>query len=127
MLRRRFLMLIATLALAVPAAAARAQSPPAGVPKPALRTSADNPPQRSGHAEELLARQNEALLLFQRLSALAEIDVVRYTGPPPRVVKNPTAPGPGRRSPCGLRLPQIRTCEAGCPSGHSCSPCRGIA
>jgi dipeptidyl aminopeptidase/acylaminoacyl peptidase len=86
-------MLIATFALAVQPGAILAQSPPAGVHKPVRRPSADNPPERSGHAEELLARQNEELLLFQRLSALAEIDVVRYTGPPPRVIKNPNAPG----------------------------------
>ena len=32
-------------------------------------------------------------MLFRRLEDLAEVDKVRYTGPPPRVIKNPTAPG----------------------------------
>jgi dipeptidyl aminopeptidase/acylaminoacyl peptidase len=32
-------------------------------------------------------------MLFQALSEVAQVDRVRYTGPPPRVAKNPTAPG----------------------------------
>jgi dipeptidyl aminopeptidase/acylaminoacyl peptidase len=35
------------------------------------------------------------LLLFRRLEDQAEVDKVRYTGPPPRVIKNPTAQGAG--------------------------------
>ena len=43
--------------------------------------------------EQFLARKIDEQMLFQSLSELAEIDRVRYTGPPPRVAKNPTAPG----------------------------------
>ncbi len=43
--------------------------------------------------EQLLARKIDEQMLFQTLSELAQVDRVRYTGPPPRVVKNPTAPG----------------------------------
>ena len=43
--------------------------------------------------EQLLARKIDEQMLFQALSDIAQVDVVRYTGPPPRVVKNPTAPG----------------------------------
>jgi dipeptidyl aminopeptidase/acylaminoacyl peptidase len=43
--------------------------------------------------EQLLARKIDEQMLFQALADLARVDKVRYTGPPPRVVKNPTAPG----------------------------------
>jgi dipeptidyl aminopeptidase/acylaminoacyl peptidase len=43
--------------------------------------------------EQLLARKIDEQMLFQALADLAQVDKVRYTGPPPRVVKNPTAPG----------------------------------
>jgi len=44
-------------------------------------------------SEQLLARKIDEHLLFQALSDLAQVNKVRYTGPPPRVAKNPTAPG----------------------------------
>jgi dipeptidyl aminopeptidase/acylaminoacyl peptidase len=47
------------------------------------------------YAEEALARRMNDQALFQRLADLAEVDKVRYTGPPPRVIKNPTAQGAG--------------------------------
>lgn len=43
--------------------------------------------------EQGLARQLDQQFLFRRLEEIAVIDAVRYTGPPPRVIKNPTAPG----------------------------------
>jgi dipeptidyl aminopeptidase/acylaminoacyl peptidase len=43
--------------------------------------------------EQFLARKIDEQMLFQALSDLAQVDKVRYTGPPPRVAKNPTAPG----------------------------------
>jgi dipeptidyl aminopeptidase/acylaminoacyl peptidase len=46
-------------------------------------------------AAESLTKNTEDVLLFRRLDDLAVVDKVRYTGPPPRVVKNPTAQGAG--------------------------------
>src|SRR5207248_2607488 len=46
-------------------------------------------------AQESLTRIVDAQQLFHRLEDLAEVDQVRYTGPPPRVVKNPTGQGAG--------------------------------
>jgi dipeptidyl aminopeptidase/acylaminoacyl peptidase len=46
-------------------------------------------------AEEALARRVNDQALFQRLGELAVVDKVRYTGPPPRVIPNPTAQGAG--------------------------------
>jgi dipeptidyl aminopeptidase/acylaminoacyl peptidase len=43
--------------------------------------------------EQLLARKIDEQMLFQALADIAVVDKVRYTGPPPRVAKNPTAPG----------------------------------
>lgn len=44
-------------------------------------------------AEQTLSRQIDQQMLFRRLEDVAVVDVVRYTGPPPRVVKVPNAPG----------------------------------
>src|SRR5262245_49515317 len=44
-------------------------------------------------AEQALAREADEATIFRRLEDVAVVDKVRYTGPPPRVVKNPTAPG----------------------------------
>jgi dipeptidyl aminopeptidase/acylaminoacyl peptidase len=51
---------------------------------------------RSLHfAEESLARQLDAQLIFHKLEDIADVDKLRFTGPPPRVVKNPTGQGAG--------------------------------
>ncbi|MBZ5534646.1 MAG: alpha/beta fold hydrolase [Acidobacteriia bacterium] len=42
-----------------------------------------------------LAKQIDNLMWFHRLEDIAEVDLVRYTGPPPRVISNPTAQGAG--------------------------------
>jgi len=49
--------------------------------------------QSLGFTEQLLARKIDEQMLFQALGDVAHVDKVRYTGPPPRVAKNPTAPG----------------------------------
>lgn len=46
-----------------------------------------------GFTEQYLARKIDEQTLFQALADVAVGDRVRYTGPPPRVVKNPTGPG----------------------------------
>lgn len=45
--------------------------------------------------EDQLAKKIDEQMLFHRTEDLAEVDKVRYTGPPPRVVKNPTGQGAG--------------------------------
>jgi dipeptidyl aminopeptidase/acylaminoacyl peptidase len=47
-----------------------------------------------GHLEARLRRQINELQWFQRLSDVAVVDTVRFTGPPPRTTNNP-APPPG--------------------------------
>jgi dipeptidyl aminopeptidase/acylaminoacyl peptidase len=46
-------------------------------------------------AEDSLSRTQQEQILFRRLEGLAVVDKVRYTGPPPRVIKNPTGQGAG--------------------------------
>jgi dipeptidyl aminopeptidase/acylaminoacyl peptidase len=70
-------------------------------------------------AEASLERRLDEQVLFRRLEDLAEVDKVLYTGPPPRVIKNPTAQGAGnpvilsaytfmpRKQPTGGKLPLL--------------------
>jgi len=44
-------------------------------------------------AEQLLSRKIDEQVMLQALGEIAQIEKVRFTGPPPRVAKNPTAPG----------------------------------
>jgi len=46
-------------------------------------------------AIETLGRQLDEVLLTQRLAAVADVDVLKFTGPPRRVEPNPTAQGAG--------------------------------
>jgi dipeptidyl aminopeptidase/acylaminoacyl peptidase len=48
-----------------------------------------------GFAESTLIKRVDDLMLFRRLEDVAVVDKVRYTGPPPRVIKNPTGQGAG--------------------------------
>jgi dipeptidyl aminopeptidase/acylaminoacyl peptidase len=76
-------------------------------------------------AEESLARAADEQTLFRRLDDLAVVDKVRYTGPPPRVVKNPTAQGAGnpvvlsaytflpRKRPAESKLPLVVLAHGG--------------
>ncbi len=46
-------------------------------------------------AQDVTIRHLDEQALFHRLEDLAEVDNVRYTGPPPRVIPNPTGQGAG--------------------------------
>jgi dipeptidyl aminopeptidase/acylaminoacyl peptidase len=48
-----------------------------------------------GFVEKDLTKKVDDLLLFRRLEDITVVDKVRYTGPPPRVIKNPTGQGAG--------------------------------
>jgi dipeptidyl aminopeptidase/acylaminoacyl peptidase len=45
-----------------------------------------------GDLDARLTRQMNELLWIQRLSDVAQVDKVRFTGPPPRLTSNPTPP-----------------------------------
>jgi dipeptidyl aminopeptidase/acylaminoacyl peptidase len=42
-----------------------------------------------------LEKHIDNLMWFQRLSDIADVDMIRYTGPPPRVIPNPSGQGAG--------------------------------
>jgi len=51
--------------------------------------------ERLSFMEDTLRKDIDDLMMFQRLGDLAVVDKVRYTGPPPRVIPNPTGQGAG--------------------------------
>lgn len=99
-------------AIALTLAAAALGQPPRREAEPAAEQSLR-------FATEMLAKRIDEQTLFQRVADLAEADKVRYTGPPPRREKNPTAQGAGnpvvitaytfipRKRPDGAKLPLI--------------------
>jgi dipeptidyl aminopeptidase/acylaminoacyl peptidase len=99
--------------------AVRPQAQPAQPPPDPTRQRLHELSESLRYAEESLKRSVDEQMLFHRLEDLAEVDKVRYTGPPARVVKNPTAQGAGnpviitaytflpRKRPSGTRIPLI--------------------
>jgi dipeptidyl aminopeptidase/acylaminoacyl peptidase len=75
--------------------AARPQPRPAQAPAERVQQRLGQLEEALHFTQESLARQVDEQVLFRRLGDLAEVDKVRYTGPPPRVIKNPTAQGAG--------------------------------
>ena len=47
------------------------------------------------HVNDVLSRQIDDLMFYQRLGDIAAIEIVAFTGPPPRNNPNPTAQGAG--------------------------------
>ncbi len=47
------------------------------------------------YANDALTKQIDDLLWYERVGSVCDIDKVTYTGPPPRVIPNPTAQGAG--------------------------------
>src|SRR5262245_11638517 len=86
-------------------------------PKPEPEKPARDDSSRFEH--EMLAKRIDEAALFHRVEDLAEVDKVRYTGPPPRYNPNPTAQGAGnpvivtaytfipRKRPAGAKLPLL--------------------
>jgi dipeptidyl aminopeptidase/acylaminoacyl peptidase len=83
---------LALIGLPISPAIAWAQPSKAETPSP-LREERAELGRSLNFTEQLLARKIDEQMLFQALADVARCDKVRYTGPPPRVVKNPTAPG----------------------------------
>jgi dipeptidyl aminopeptidase/acylaminoacyl peptidase len=99
--------------------AARPQPREAEPPPDPVRQRLENLEDSLHYAEESLTRKVDEQLLWHRLEDLAVVDRVRYTGPPPRVIKNPTGQGAGnpvivtaytflpRKRPPGVKLPLV--------------------
>src|SRR5262245_28499337 len=75
--------------------AARPQQRATEAPADPVRPPLHNLEESLHFAAESLTRKVDDQMLFHRLEDLAAVDKVRYTGPPPRVIKNPTAQGAG--------------------------------
>jgi dipeptidyl aminopeptidase/acylaminoacyl peptidase len=101
--------------VAVPAARPQPRPPAAPPDAVAQRLANLEEPLRDTH--EVLIKKSDDLMIFRRLEDLAEVDKVRYTGPPPRVIPNPTAQGAG--NPLVLRaytfLPRKRPAKGKLP------------
>lgn len=87
-------MFAAACLLAV-VAAVRAQPKPADPPADPIKQRLDDLAEALNFAEDTLLRRADEQALFRRLEDIAEVDKVRFTGPPARVEKNPTAQGAG--------------------------------
>ena len=74
---------------------ARPQALEAATPADPVRQQLHDLAEALHFAEDSLTRHMDTQMLFHRLEDLAEIDLVRFTGPPPRVIKNPTGQGAG--------------------------------
>jgi dipeptidyl aminopeptidase/acylaminoacyl peptidase len=97
MSRKTFAAVCGGIACAVllAAAPARPQQREAEAPADPVRQRLHDLDESLRFAEESLVRREDEQVLFRRLDDLAVVDKVRYTGPPPRVVKNPTGQGAG--------------------------------
>jgi dipeptidyl aminopeptidase/acylaminoacyl peptidase len=80
-----------TALLLLVAASAAAQGPDLAQ----VQRTLERQQQSLGHRIDVLERQIDNLMFFQRLGAIAEIDIVRLTGPALRYQPNPTAQGAG--------------------------------
>jgi dipeptidyl aminopeptidase/acylaminoacyl peptidase len=95
-------------------AAARPQQPAARAPADPVQQRLHALAESLRFAEESLARKVDEQALFRRLDDLAEVDKVRFTGPAPRVIKNPTGQGAGN--------PVILTAYTFLPKKHLSGP-----
>lgn len=82
-----FLLAFSLSAVAQEAApTARPPVPPSPAPAAAQETD---------HARDVLMRTLEEVLMYQKMGDVAIVDKVQFTGPPPRVIPNPTGQGAG--------------------------------
>lgn len=79
------------------AASVHAQERPAQSPEDRLRALEE----QLSSMQQLLSKEVNDLQWFQRLNDLATVDKIRFTGPPPRVIPNPT--GQGAQNPVIIR------------------------
>src|SRR5437899_67887 len=93
MARRSFAGVLGILLIAI--SATQAQQRPAEPPVEAARPLVGELGESLRYVDEGLARRLDEAALFHRLEDLAEVDKGRFTGPPPRVIKNPTGQGAG--------------------------------
>lgn len=84
-----------TFLLAAPATAVKSQQPQPAPPADELQERIRALQESLTFLEQRLAKNIDDLMWFRQLEDIAVIDKVRYTGPPPRVIQNPTGQGAG--------------------------------
>jgi dipeptidyl aminopeptidase/acylaminoacyl peptidase len=97
MSRKAFLRLggLSTLISLLVVTAARLQEPAGKPPADPVQQRLQALEESLHFGQDSLAKAVDEQMLFRRLEDLAVVDKVRYTGPAPRVIKNPTAQGAG--------------------------------
>ncbi len=90
---RAFLLSIISVLLIKPAGVAqqRPAAPPADPMQERLRAIEES----LGFLQQALSKDIDDLMWIRALDDVAVVDKVRYTGPPPRVIPNPTGQGAG--------------------------------
>lgn len=84
------ILLLALLTQSVPSQQ-RSPAPPADPVQERLRTLEET----LGFLQQALSKDIDDLMWMRALDDIATVDKVRYTGPPPRVIANPTGQGAG--------------------------------
>jgi dipeptidyl aminopeptidase/acylaminoacyl peptidase len=92
---KRTLCILLGLLLGLLVAAPQARTEGKAATAPSVEERVHQLEEALAHAEGSLSRQIDSQTIFHRLEDVAEIDIVRYTGPPPRVIPNPTGQGAG--------------------------------
>ena len=90
----RVTLSVALSALLLATSSLHAQTEPASAGDP-LAKRLQNLEDSIHFNHEMMVRIADGQALFQRLGGIADVDFVRYTGPAPRVIKNPTGQGAG--------------------------------
>ena len=90
---RTLLLLIVSFALIKPATFSQQRQPAAPVDPVQERLRALE--EALGFLQQSLAKDIDDLMWMRALDDIALVDKVRYTGPPPRVINNPTGQGAG--------------------------------
>ena len=88
---RAFLLLIVLFALIKPAAFS--QQRPAAPPADPVQERLRGLEEALGFLQQALSKDIDDLMWIRGLDDIAVVDKVRYTGPPPRVIPNPTGQG----------------------------------
>lgn len=94
---RRLTSLLCLLCIAVVSiVSVRAQEPgPSPAPADPAQQRIRALEERLNFMEQSLAKDIDDLMWFRRMDDIAVVDKVSYTGPPPRVISNPTGQGAG--------------------------------
>lgn len=111
--------LLALLVLALSSSIAFSQQRPPALPEDPVQERLRQLEESLSFLGARLAKDIDDLMWYRKLDALAEVNKIRYTGPPARVIPNPTGQGAGnplivaaytfmpRKQPASAKIPLI--------------------